>query len=305
MTHKTLNIQGVEYNLDINRHLSEAYDALHFREPTIYYSIQMRVLGNRNGEAVMEDQDNLSLTASVLGQRYKVCKLTIPFTVEYALKHMNELDQIAEHIAGQMTAINLKAQEGMTAVQKENARAINVDSMAVRKARDMIQTKGYPWDGEHFTSIVRAQTRDSGVSKVYAENSISASSRTPITGEEASEGTRNNRKKIVSVTSASGETMQAVRIMATAAGLKKVPIFVVKMKHDMEAEVAKLAKYCDSLKDVTDYSEEKAMEIFTGIKAALEIEPVVDRILDKFTEDEEARIEAKAIDIFEAYIDMT
>lgn len=301
---KTLNIAGVEYDLGINQQLSEAYDALNFKMPTVYYSVSMQVLGNRNGEAVMEDQDQMSLTAAVLGQRYKTCKLTIPFTAEYVVKHMDELDQTAEKIAGQMTAINMKAQEGMTATQKANARKINMDSMSVRKAKEIIQTKGLAWDGEHFTNVVRALTRDSGVSKVYAENCVTASSRFPITQEDAQEGMRNNRKKVVDVTSASGETMKAVRIMASAAGLKKVPIFVVKMKQDMEREVAKLAKYCDSLKDVTDYDEDKALEIFKGIIDALGVEPVTDRVMDKFTAEEEAQIQEKAVNIYEAYISL-
>lgn len=299
---KVIHIGGTEYDLGINQQFSSAYDAIHFKDPTVYYTAEMKVLGNKNGEAVIEDQDKMSLTAAVLGQKYKTCKLTVPFTVAYVMDHMDEIDQIVERVAGQMTAINMKAQEGMTAAQKANARVINMDSMAVRKAKEIIQTKGLAWDGEHFTNVVRELTRDSGVSKVYAENSVSASSRIPITQETAEEGMRNGRKKVVEATSASGETLRAVRIMASAAGLKKVPIFAIKMKQDMEKEIARLAKYCDSLKDVKEYTDEKAMEILRGIPGALEIEPVTDRILDKFTDEEEAAISAKALSIYEEYV---
>lgn len=305
MDRKTVNYEGSVFDLGLNQIFSESYDAQHFTDPTAYITVDMKVLGNRQGSAIMEGGGDMSLLDSILGRRYVTAKLTVPFTFEMVQKNKSELDDLIYRIAGQMTAINMIAQEGMTAAQKANARQINIDSMAVRRAKEIIAEKGIPWDGETFTAAARTCTRDSAVAKVMAENSVSGSSRVLINSETANDMEEGSRKKVVTVTSASGETSHAIRIMSSAAGLKRVPIFNITMKRRMEAEVAKLYKYIDSHKDITEYNEELALKVIRGLPDALEIKPVYERAMREFTQSEEDQIQEKAKTIYAAYIDDT
>lgn len=305
MERKSTNYAGTQYDLGLNQVLSESFDAQHFNDPTVYITVDMKVLGNKQGAVAMEGGGDMSLLDSVLGSRYVTAKLTVPFTFDVVRANKGELDELINRVAGQMTAINLIAQEGMTPDQKANARQINIDSMAIRTAKDKIAEKGIPWDGETFTRAARTCTRDSAVAKVTAENSISASSRTLLTSEAAGDMAEGTRKKVVTVTSASGETAHAVRIMSSAAGLKRVPIFNISMKRKMEDEVSKLYKYIDAYKDVTEYSDEVALKILKGLPEALAIEPVYERVMREFTDEESAQIKKKADAIFNAYVDST
>lgn len=302
MIRKSVNYSGTEYDLGLNQVLSESYDAQYFSDPTVYLTVDMKVLGNRQGEAVMEGGGEMSLLDSVLGSRYVTAKLTVPMTFDTVVRNKKELDDIINKVAGQMTAINLIAQEGMTAAQKANARLINIDSMAVRKAKEKLAELGQKWDGETFTDAARTCVRATAVAKVTAENSVTASSRVLVNSETAGDMEEGTRKKKVTVTSASGETAHAIRIMSSAAGLKKVPIFNITMKHKMEDEVAKLYKYIDSLKGVTEYSEDKALEIIRGIPDALAVEPVFDKVMREFTAEEEKQIQSKVDAIVRAYM---
>lgn len=299
---KQINYGGVTYDLGINQMLSESYDAKHFSDPTVYITAEMKVLGNRHGEIAMEGESGMSLLDAVLASKYVAAKLTIPFTMEYVKAHKADIDTLVECIAGQMTTINLSAQEGMTESQRNMARAVNIDSMAARVAKSEILKHGHPWDAETFRESCKGTIRDTAVAKMTAENSLSASSRTPITSEAAKDMMETSRKKVVDVTSAQGQVNKAVRIMATAAGLKKVPIFNVKTKKMMEDWVAKLYKVMDDHKGDKEYSPELAMQILKDIKDGLGVEPTYDRVMVEFTNVEEDEISRKASAIYSSYI---
>lgn len=306
MESKIFIIGSKQYDLGLPQKISEQWDAQHFGDKTIYLSCEMAVLGNKQGEAAMEDAGEFSLIDALMGSKYVQAKLTLPFTDSFVKNHKGEMDQAVETLAGVMTSINLKGQEGMSQAQIAGARTVAMQSMACKMAKAYIVEHGMAFDGDSFSSATKKVVRSTGVSKVVAKNQVVGSMREPISASAANDlvqdAEKYKREKVIDIISAQGATTQAKRRIASAAGLKKIPIYTVKQKALMESYVEKLMIVMDQKqKEVKDYSEEIGLTILKELPTKFGVEPVKDRVMAEYTKEEEETISKWMAEILKAY----
>jgi hypothetical protein len=249
---RMVDVDGKVFDFGFVKDMNQSYDDQYYEEPTGHIKLEAAVLGKAEGEMEVEGEKSSGLRL-LIGRKYPNSRFTIPFTVDFIDKNIDEFDEIIEGLENFCDHRSKEVQAFLSDEQLAMGREVALKSAAARVFKKEALARGIIMAPDAIDEIFMVLDMRAP-SKLFFDSAVTISGRRPVKGD--SEDRRGLWKiKTMESSNLSGITMETINI--SLSGLKRVPVANAKGRKrakDFVLQQAELA--VEYFGDCSVYSEE-------------------------------------------------